>query len=115
LLSRAGQFAVRFATVALIVAFAIAGRRLLRRHRLLRARSWPERWNDRLDQLGSKSGHVREPGQTARAFATDVGLHGDDWDAALATLDRAAYAAGNPPEQDLRAAEELLAFTLKHR
>lgn len=86
--------------------------RVNRRRQARAARSWVEVWNDSLDVEARKCGHIRKPGQTARSFATTIGLGGDEWDAALATLDHAAYSGQAIPEsQRIKATQMLQAIS----
>ncbi len=105
LFALAGRLAVWAAGLGALAGLFIGTAHLLRWRRRLAARNWPERWNDRLDRIGHKVGRAREPGQTARSFASSLGFSGNDWDAALVTLDRAAFSP-EPTTADARLAAD---------
>ena len=108
LLARAGLVAMWSAGVAALAGLAFGAVRLVRWRRRLAARTWSDRWNHRLDRIGQRCGHTREAGQTTRSFVTSLGLSGQGWDAALATLDQAAFSPDLPCDDARLAADAVL-------
>jgi protein-glutamine gamma-glutamyltransferase len=103
-----GQIAIVTGSIAAVVALALAGWRFRRRRLALAARTWSQRWNDRLDRLGRRQGLPRQPGQTPHAYVRALGYDGTEWDDALATLDAIAFSDGAVPDERRTAADDLL-------
>jgi protein-glutamine gamma-glutamyltransferase len=98
------------AALAMMVFVFIAARRFLRRRKVLRARSWAERWHDDLDRVGRRAARPRAPGETARRYLDDLGLLEQDsaLDHAVRTAELAAFSAGEPSAAERAAAERAL-------
>jgi protein-glutamine gamma-glutamyltransferase len=107
------------AAIATIGFAFVAGRRLLRRRRARKARSWAERWHDELDAFGRRAKRPRGPGETARAYLRRLGfLDGAQADLltdALATAEGAAFGPTDPAQSSRDTADAALrnAFALK--
>jgi protein-glutamine gamma-glutamyltransferase len=95
------------------VGFAIVAiRRLLRRRRARRGRSWAECWHDELDAFAQRTKQPRGPGETARSYLQRRGLlDGEQAHVladALATVEGAAFGPSEPASTSRHTADAAL-------
>jgi protein-glutamine gamma-glutamyltransferase len=100
--------------IALVVFGAIGARRLARRRRSRKTRTWAQQWHDTLDHRSRRLARPRAHGETARHYLDDLGLtRGATPEAlslvdALGVVERAAYGPDQPDPKEREAADTAL-------